>query len=503
MDPPAGFWTDPIADRLKRRNIAGDFRLVRDTLEDIEPLDLSGGQTFQDLAECKFAIPKTMEDAVVTVQELRRVTRVHEHCQQQLSRPNTRLSDATMAVIQETRDRLLQCLFANTPLVKIPHKFSYEWQDRRIKLEPKMHYAVLQMTHMLSMDRQIYNRLAGYGPASELFAPLRERALFNPHHPQCPFFQYRPVDLYFLIQFIEARWLYISFVPDRLLDLFDILLMRLSQLATVPQPEESFIGLERYRRMVGSGVCVVSEVLLEDFFWALMPMYYQTLLREKFEKYKTKLPFQITEEQSEQLKQRLSDITKENNTVALQGNFQTAFMEQCLRPSELERYVRDNPGRETLRSSVISAQRSAEIRNSISEKLAPLPWDIHDKALLASNELDMLFLMMLDIKINNMSREKNFCWLQNTVFFRIHILEESDPVQWVRDMRRPIIVQAFNGFSLFHADKFYDYMDAGAAVIHWILIILTEFNGTLSRTKLKDLHTFVPPELKAQLGLRF
>lgn len=499
----AGFWSDPIIERLRDRNVQGDYRPVRDVLEEIEILSLEKGQTFQDLSTCMFKPPTTNEAARIYVQELRRVGAVLKHCKEQLELPNSKLSDGARAVIHEARTRLMESLFVICPMLKVKHKFTYHWEDRAIQIEPKACYAILQCTQMLNLDASIYNSLVRFGPNSPLFANLAKESVFNPHYSTLPFLQYRVTDLYFLIQYIEGRWLHIRFIPDELLYLFDLLFARVAMIATSPQPADQFKGMDRYRKLVAEDVAVVTEVFLQDFFWALLPMYYQTLIRTEFEKYKAALPYQISDEQSYALKKFMSDETKTNRSVTLQASFQTAYMESSLRPSEMERYIRDNPGKELLRSSVVSTMRSIEVRNAMSEKLADLPWDIFDQGLLASEELDMLVLMMLDTKINNLSKVKGYSWLQDTVFFRIHMLDQEDPVQWVRSMRRPIIVQAFNTYSLFYQDKFYDYQDAGRAFMHWLIIVLSDFKGVISRTNMKSLHTLLPTEVKKQTTIQF
>lgn len=500
---PNGFWPDPISERLRQRNIQGDYRPIRDVLEDIEVLSLVDGQTFQDLSKCEFKVPTSYEAGRIYTQELRRVSAVLEHCKEVLSRPGAKLSDAARSVIHEARTKLMESTFVPSPVLESKHKFTYHWEERSMIVEPKAFYAILQLTQMLNLDKTIYTSLARFGPKSQLFEGLNKASLFNPQFANIPFLQYRVSDLYFLVQFIEGRWLHINFVPDELLYLFDLLLARLAMIACQPQPAADFKGLDRYRKLIDEDVAVVTEVFLQDFFWALMPMYYQTLIRTEFEKCKQSLPYIITDEQSEKLKKDISDETKKKNSVMLQAGFQTAYMESALRPSEMKRYLRDNPGKEQLRSSVVSTMRSIEVRNAMSEKLAPLPWDIFDAGLLASHELDMLVLMMLDSKINNLSKNTSYSWLQDTVFFRIHMLEQEAPVDWVQRMKRPIIVQAFNTFSLFHNEKFYDYQDAGRAFFHWLVIILSEYKGIVSGTNVKSLHTLLPPELKKQTGIKF
>lgn len=499
----AGFWPDPISERLRERNIEGDYRPVRDVLEEITILNLDDGQTFQDLSKCEFKPPTNFEAGKIYIQDLRRVGEVLKHCKEQLSSPGSKLSQGALAVIHEARTRLMESLYVICPMLKTKHKFTFHWQDRSIAIEPLACYAILQCTQMLNYDSSIYQRLVQFGPKSAIFTGLVKENLFNPHHSTAPFLQYRVADLYFLIQYIEGRWLHIQFVPDELLYLFDLLMARIAMIATTPQPAEEFKGLDRYRKLVAEDVAVVTEVFLQDFFWALLPMYYQTLIRTEFERYKTGLPYQITDEQSYTLKKTMSDETKANRSVTLQSNFQTAYMESSLRPSEMERYIRDNPGKELLRSSVVSTMRSIDVRNAMSEKLADLPWDIFDQGLLPSFELDMLILMMLDTKINNLSKTKGYSWIKDTVFFRIHMLEQDNPVEWVKKMRKPIIVQAFNTYSLFYLDKFYDYQDAGRAFMHWLIIILSEFNGVISRTSVRGLHTLLPPEVKKQTKIQF
>lgn len=499
-----GFWPDPIAERLRRRNVEGDYRPIRDVLEEIEVLSLEDGQTFQDLSKCEFKPPNTYESAKTFIQDLRRVSAVFKHCKELLSNPNARLSQGAQSVIHEARTRMMESLYVTHPMLQTKHKFTLNWQDRASIVEPKAFYAILQCTQMLNFDRTIYSSLSRFGINSSLFKGLVKQSLFNPQFSTLPFFQYRVTDLYFLVQYIEGRWLNIQFVPDELLYLFDLILARLAMIATQPQPAEDFKGLDRYRKLVAEDVAVVTEVFLQDFFWALLPMYYQTLIRTEFEKYKVaELPYEITDEQSQKLKQDISDETKKKNSVTLQAGFQNAYMESALRPSEINRYMRDNPGRELLRSTVVSTMRSIEVRNAMSEKLAPLPWDIFDEGLLQPHELDMLVLMMLDSKINNLSRDTSFSWLQDSVFFRIHMLEQASPVEWIQSMRRPVIVQAFNTYSLFYNDKFYDYQDAGRAFMHWLIIIILEFKGVISRTNMKSLHTLLPPELKKQTGIQF
>lgn len=500
---PNSFWPDPISERLRQRNAQGDRRVIRDVLEDIEVLSLIDGQTFQDLSKCEFKVPNSYEAGRVYVQELRRVSAVLEHCKKALANPGAVLSDGARSVIHEARTKLMESVFVSSAVLESKHKFTLHWEERAIIVESKAFYAILQCTQMLNLDKTIYTSLARFGPKSHLFEGLAKVNLFNPQFANVPFLQYRVSDLYFLVQFIEGRWLHINFVPDELLYLFDLLLARLAMIATQPQPASDFKGLERYRKLIEEDVAVVTEVFLQDFFWALMPMYYQTLIRTEFEKYKAELPYEISDEESEKLKKDISDETKKKNSVMLQAGFQTAYMESALRPSEMKRYLRDNPGKEQLRSSVVSTMRGIEVRNAMSEKLAPLPWDIFDAGLLASHDLDMLILMMLDSKINNLSRNTSYSWLQDTVFFRIHMLEQESPVEWVQRMRRPIIVQAFNTFSLFHKDKFYDYQDAGRAFFHWLIIILTEYKGIVSGTNVKSLHTLLPAELKKQTGIKF
>ena len=66
----------------------------------------------------------------------------------------------------------------------------------------------------------------------------------------------------------------------------------------------------------------------------------------------------------------------------------------------------------------------------------------------------------------------------------------------------PRLVQAFNGFGVFHQEKYYVHNSAAKAFLHWLCIMLgAEFKGLWEKHNFNGLHSMVPDSLKKLAGL--
>lgn len=496
---PNMFW-DPVAAKSRRLNIEGDQRIIR-ALDDVEVPEI--GDAVSDIESCLFKAPKTAEAAATFCQDLRINDRVFQRIMKEFQKkPDTVLGRRSITAAKVARDRLFQAFSIPNHILETKHKFTHNWVDEAKSLEPPTFLGILHATQILNKSAMIREHLLRLGPTSPEFEALASQQVFNPNSNRGPIMQYSLNEVFTLIRFLERQWNNLEFVPEKLGYLLDVIIARLAELLTVALPESEYVNLTAHRRLLRNGMAVPTTTCFQDFFWALIPMHRTLTLRTQFEYYRKEIPFSIDEMWVEKIKSDLKARIKQQNSVEPQNKFYTKYSQMCLRFSERKRYIRDHPGADLLSSSILTEMRGAEAANLIQEKLAPLPWDLIDAGQMEPHELDVLWLILFDMRFNNVGTNK-FDWAATAVRYRGDMVDEEHYVQQLRQREYPVIVQSFNTFGVFFEDSFYDHRCATKSVIHWLLLVLLRFKGVCNNSNLTALHVLIPNELKQRLGIRF
>ena len=499
-DAMPNIFYDPVREKRRRMNIAGDQRIIRE-LDDIEvPL---AGDTIGDLEHCRFVAPLTAQDAVAFIRDLRVVDAVFKRVMSDFHRdPETAFSKRALIALRVTRARIFQGFAVPNLILESRHKFTHQWMDMAKAIEPAAFLAILHTSQLLNKSPVVQQLLGTLGPSSEEFRELVAQRVFNPNVNKGPIMQYTLNELFTLVRFLERRWNYLEFVPDKFGFLLDVIIARLAELLTTAQPEAQYANLTSHRRLIANGLAVPTDICLQDFFWALIPMYRTLSLRTQFQAYIRPMPFVISDDWVAKVKLDAKQRCKEQKNVELQNKFYTKYSRTCLRPSEFKRYIRDHPGGDHLSSSILTEMRGQDAANKVQEDLAPLPWDLIDAAVLEPHEMDILYLMLYDTRFNNLGKGK-FDWASTAVRYRGDMVDEENYVERLKDYEYPVIVQSFNTFGLFFEGEFYDHRDATRATIHWLLILLLRFKGVCMGSNFSSLHVLIPKELKDRLGIRY
>ena len=491
---------DPIRNKARRLNIQGDMRIIRE-LDDIQVPDI--GNAISDLEQCRFQKPLTAAQAAVYCQDLLITDHVFKRVMKEFYKaPDTQMSKRAVVALRVNRARLMNSLDTPNLILESKHKFTHNWVDKAAMLEPKVFLGILQTSQALNLDAGVRSRLKDLGPGCKEFEALDAQHAFNPNINRGPIMGYSLNELFTLVRFLERRWFFLNFVPDKFGFLVEVIIARLAEILTVSQPSDVFMNLTAHRRLISENEAVVNEVCLQDFFWTLVPMHRSLSLRTQFGHYTAEIPFVISDEFVGQVRNDLKRRIREQKNVELQERFYTRYSKMYMRYSEFKRYVRDHPGGDHISSTILTEMRGQEAANRLQEKLAPLPWEMIDGGEFEESELDVLWLLMFDNRFNNVAKSK-FDWMATAVRFRGDMVDEDNYVEALKDYEYPMIVQSFNRFGLFFEGDYFDHQDATRAVIHWMLILLVRFKGKCMGSVLTSLHHIVPTELKTRMGLRY
>ena len=492
---------DPVAEKKRRLNIRGDQRVIRE-LNDIgvkEKLD----DSIQALIDCKFLAPSRSSETVLLCRELRTVTAVCNRLLMELAQPGAVLTRNQLIALKVARQRLMELLYRPNTFLDDPHTFTERWVDKTMRIDIYVFHAIMLCSDYCGRGTGIHERLEKLTPRSPEFAAVLKQKLFFPSLQDRQFLKLTPQELIVTVNFLETRWNYLDPVKDDLRAALDIILDRVSSIAVSIQETKTFGSIVKYREVVTDGTCKISKTYLEDFCWSLMKMYKKLSLCEKIMRLDTPVPFEITAAEADALERDLTATALKMKNTALQAKYFTAYMNAFLRPSEVERYKRDHPGLELSGSMIIEKMRGSLTKNALMEKLAGAPWEITRDKLLSAYELDVMYLMMLDTRVNNACNKLN--WMVTMVYYNVHLLDMHNPIGTLTKGKNfPMLVQAFNGTGVYHAGKYYSHNSAAKSFIHWLcIILLPPFKGKWGKHNFGSLHVLLPTSVKEKAGLLF
>jgi hypothetical protein len=491
---------DPVAEKKRRLNIQGDQRIIRDINE--ITVDVKLDDSIQALVDCRFLAPREYVDTVRLSKELRTVTAVCNRLLMELEQPGAVLTRHQKIALKVARQRLMELLYRPNTFIDDPHTFTERWVDKTIRLDIYIFHAILLCSEFSGREPAFQQRLLQFQPKSPDFASLMKQKLFWPGLLDRPFMTLTAQELIVSVNYLESRWNYIDYVKDDLRMLLDLYLARVASMAVVFQEIQVFGSLTKYRTIVGVKA-KISTQFLEDFCWSLMKMYKKLTFCEIMMQYNTPIPFEITNEDADELEKKMTATALQMKNTALQAKYFTAYMNGFLRPSEALRYRRDHPGLEMSGSMIIEKMRGSAAKNVLMEKLSGAPWEITRDKQLHPYELDLMYLMMLDTRVNNSSNKLN--WMSVMLYFNVHLLDMPNPIGALTAGKDfPMLVQAFNGTGVFYQGKYYDHNGAAKAFLHWLCImLLPPFKGKWTKHNFGGLHVLLPEAVKARAGLQF
>ena len=492
---------DPVAEKKRRLNIKGDQRIIRE-LNDIRVEDKLD-DSIQALIDCRFESPSNSSETVLLCRELRTVTAVCNRLLLELEQPGAVLTKHQQIALKVGRQRLMELLYRPNTFIDDPHTFTEKWVDKTLRIDIYIFHAIMLCSDYCGRVKEVHARLEKLTPRSPEFAEALKQKLFFPSLQDREFLKLSPQELIVTVNFLESRWNYLDPVKDDLRAALDIILDRVSSIAVSIQDTKIFGSVTKYRKPLTDTSSQITTVYLEDFCWSLMQMYKKLSLCEKIMRWNTPFPFEITHEEADGLEKDLTATALKMKNTALQAKYFAAYMNAFLRPSEVKRYQRDHPGLELSGSMIIEKMRGSLSKNALMEKLAGAPWEITRDKLLSAYELDVMYLMMLDTRVNNACNKFN--WMVTMVYYNIHLVEMHNPIQTLTKGKPfPMLVQAFNGTGVLYAGKYYNHNSAAKSFIHWLCIILSPpFKGKWGKHNFGGLHVLLPASVKAKAGLQF
>jgi len=86
-----------------------------------------------------------------------------------------------------------------------------------------------------------------------------------------------------------------------------------------------------------------------------------------------------------------------------------------------------------------------------------------------------MLLLVLNAYVNNRS---SLTFFSTFVVFRQTFSRQPNPEEFLRNKKRPLIVESFNHYNFYHNGVLYVYNSAMLSFMHWIRVLLSPpYNG--------------------------
>lgn len=291
------------------------------------------------------------------------------------------------------------------------------------------------------------------------------------------------------MEYVHAYTGKLGATSDNLLACIDMLLVAASRLLLQTHGPEVFAGAGNSGVSVGNGQMRASQAFEEDVLWTLVP-FIKVLYQQKrcFKEFAA--PMAIGKADEAGLRQFLCKYAVDNALLAPREKLRVLYPKITIAPSEPRRYIRQEKAALMDDWGVIRACRGDTEKGAIVHNLSFPPWELISKEKEGPTIVDTSLLLILDLFINNRS---NIFFFNNFVVFRASLMRERSPLEYLKKLQRPVIVQSMNTFNLFHAGKLVVYNSAMLSFIHWMKIMLgPEFAGMYKGSDLRPILRDLP-----------
>jgi len=386
--------------------------------------------------------------------------------------------------LEVCRRKLMQILMASDDnFLKKLREFSWKDKEYSIRFENVVFDALLKVMRMQYLNQSMYLRYVNLTftsskCCSQLFGDDIVPEVVRTQRVM----EMLVADLRSCIIQLEIRSRQVKLVydsrestsSDNLLTYIDVLLMTAAQLTQQTQPPQVFTGSGDYGTQTGNMQMRATDVFLEDLLWTLIPLAKSLYQQKKlFSKTGAKLP--LTKQHAAQLSQFLCAYSKDKSLFHPREELRKLYPKLVIRPSEPRRYARKAKAAVMHDWGIIQESRGNTEKGRLVSNLSHPPWVFVAQKKDTATLRDAMLLLVLNAYVNNRS---SLTFFSTFVVFRQTFSRQPNPEEFLRNKKRPLIVESFNHYNFYHNGVLYVYNSAMLSFMHWIRVLLSPpYNG--------------------------
>ena len=452
-------------------------------IDEIEDIDLRE-ENFKDyildnFTSFELVIPDTSDNAAFLCEQLTTLIFTLDDFYQNVQNGDIFPSHQTASQLSIIRNNLMnQFCIADLSLENV-YKFTVDRKDYEQHLDLCCFYCILECVACMSLHPENVEKLMTMKPKDYLKF-LCQKTVISRELANTPVWEFSPYQILQAFKYLEAQWNFVEYHVELLLYM-DLLMYRISHFYKVPQSVVEYTGVLPWCRVTQDGA-FCSNIMLQDLCWTLRPMYQKVRTRMKISQQSEigKIPDAV----SDQLNKIAAQNARDMNNTDLSEKYRNMYLRYAVRPSEVQRFLRDKPGKYASPIHVMKHGRTKEAVDRMLEQLANAPWLIvhPSKPILDKTSTDIMKMLVINALVSNIW---GFQWKSRFVVLNLDIVSVED-ITTRLNSSLPVVVQDFNRFNLYYKERLFLHNNVAKCFAHWYTIMCQRpFNGKYEGKNLK------------------